>query len=443
MNENSLRREKGKPLRLGREIDAGGEGKIYTVVGEPDLVAKIYHKYSSERAAKLEYMLANPPSDPTRFQGHISIAWPRERVFDSAGRCMGFLMPYIDTTNSFPLLKLYNPKDRRETMPGFTWLYLLRAARNFASVLQSLHDKGYVVGDLNESNILVTSTALVTLVDCDSIQVRNDQQIFLCPVGKPEYTPPELQGRNFSQVERTPSHDNFGLAILAFLLLMEGRHPFTGIWRGSSAPPTLEENIRTRNFPYLGNSQLLPPKNAVPFDILPRSLQRLMRRSLTWRSRFGLFFSRRPSARAWFRALRKLEQQLAICSVNRQHIYSNHLSHCPWCERVRLGIPDPFPLLRYSTQLPPGRATARLPRPQSRQHRTVQQLANVTFSWFLPLLLLIAEGMLWYSHQVTFDQWFVQFQNPIRITILVAMLILPFVVSFLLRSLFSVFRRVY
>lgn len=434
MNQTLLRREKGKPLRLGREIDAGGEGKIYTVVGEPSLVAKIYHRYSPERAAKLECMLANPPVDPTRSQGHISIAWPTERIFDAAGRCIGFLMPYIDTSNSYPLLKLYNPKDRRETLPGFSWLYLLHTARNLVSVLQSLHERGYVVGDLNESNILVTSTALITLVDCDSIQVRSGQRIFLCPVGKPEYTAPELQGCNFSQVERTSSHDNFGLAVIIFLLLMEGRHPFTGIWRGSGTPPTLEANIRNRNFPYLGNSQLLPPKNALPFDILPRSLQHLMRRSLTRERSFWLFFRKRPGPQTWFHALRDVESQLTVCSANRQHIYSNHLAYCPWCERMRSGIPDPFPQLSYNTQRPKGRDAARLPRSQ---RRLTHRLASVTFSWLLPLLLLVVEGMLWYSHRASFNQWFVHFQNPIRIAILAAILLLPFVISFLLRALLS------
>ena len=43
----------------------------------------------------------------------------------------------------------------------------------------------------NESNILVTDTALVTLVDTDSFQVREPHNggVYRCPVGKPEFTP--------------------------------------------------------------------------------------------------------------------------------------------------------------------------------------------------------------------------------------------------------------
>src|SRR6266446_3577299 len=164
-----LRQENGSSLRLDRELANGGEGKIYAINGNSHQVAKIYHQPTPEKAAKLQVMLANPPHDPTRQQqGHISIAWPTERILDTQGRCVGFLMPYIDAAHSFPLLKLYNPWDRRRTKLSFTWEYLLRMARNLASVLAALHKKGYVVGDLNESNVLVTTTALVTLVDCDS-----------------------------------------------------------------------------------------------------------------------------------------------------------------------------------------------------------------------------------------------------------------------------------
>ena len=41
---------------------------------------------------------------------------------------------------------------------------------------------------------------------------------------KLDYTPPELQEQNFNQVDRASCHDNFALAILIFMLLMEGVH---------------------------------------------------------------------------------------------------------------------------------------------------------------------------------------------------------------------------
>jgi DNA-binding helix-hairpin-helix protein with protein kinase domain len=337
-----LKRSNGSPVRLGRELARGGEGTIYQVVGEPRLVAKIYHphKITPERVKKLGMMLSHPPQDPMRQRGHISIAWPVDAILNGQGKWVGFLMPFVDTSKSIPLFKLYNPHDRRQSIPGFTWRYLLRTACNLASILSALHKNNYVVGDLNESNILVTKTALVSLVDCDSIQVRGGGQIFHCAVGKAEYTPPELQGHDLAKVDRTVHHDNFGLAILIFLLLMEGRHPFTGVWRSSGTPPTIEQNIHAGNCPYINANRLTPPPGALDFSMLPSPLRRLMKQCFA----DGLNRpSQRPLAESWYHTLTRAEQELVICRLNTQHVYSRHLRRCPWCERINRGIPDPFP----------------------------------------------------------------------------------------------------
>lgn len=427
---NVYRRANSSPLALGRELNSGGEGKIFAVVGEPQLVAKIYHKYLPERAAKLKIMLTNPPLDPTRPRGHISIAWPTEALLDINGRYIGFLMPYIDTSASFPLLKLYHPQDRRQTMPGFTWRYLLRTARNFASALQALHDSGYVVGDLNESNILVTSTALVTLVDCDSMQVCGHGQVFRCPVSKPEYTPPELQGQNFNQVVRSKYHDDFGLTVLIFLLLMEGRHPFTGVWKGSSVPPTLEQNIRAGNFPYSGRSLLVPPRNALAFETIPPPLQKLMKRCFTQGHRHP---HRRPTAQQWYQALTDLERRLAVCNTNKQHIYSDHLWGCPWCDRIRSGIPDPFPPMRNTIGPPPVQTST----PLSPRTNNPRRSINATFGCIIPIVLFSMEGFYWYFHQTLLNGWFGKASTIQQAVIVLAVLALPFIAS----SILYEFRR--
>ncbi|MEZ4656723.1 MAG: hypothetical protein R2911_04055 [Caldilineaceae bacterium] len=54
-----------------------------------------------------------------------------------------------------------------------------------------MHDRGHVVGDLNESNILVTPDARVTLVDADSFQVRAAQDVLHhCTVAKADFCRP-------------------------------------------------------------------------------------------------------------------------------------------------------------------------------------------------------------------------------------------------------------
>ncbi len=338
-----------KPLILNDRIAGGGEGVIYTVDGITDIVAKIYKEPTPLRASKLQVMLANPPTDPMR-PSHISIAWPNDAILNAWGNCIGFLMPYIDPKRTIKLAKLYNPLDRQKTIPTFNWQYLLRTASNLACTLEALHKANYVVGDLNESNVLVSRSALVTLVDCDSMQVPYPGGVFRCSVGKPEYTPPELQGKNFSQFDRTPHQDTFGLAVLIFLLLMEGSHPFQQVWHGTGTPPSLQEHIQAGRFPYAGMLGHEPPPQALPWTTLPLLVRDLLLRCFVDGYRDPTL---RPTAGEWHRVLSEVEKQLVQCHRNEQHWYGGHLETCPWCERARYMVFDPFPEPNQQISLAP------------------------------------------------------------------------------------------
>jgi DNA-binding helix-hairpin-helix protein with protein kinase domain len=354
---------------LGEEIAKGGEGSILKIKGREDIVAKRLFK-PAEKAAKIKAMIANRPEDPTRKYQHISIAWPiRELPRDPRSKNrqepIGFIMPSIDRRETFTLFKLYNPRNRRDTHLNFTWEYLPRISLNLTTIVAELHRKGYVIGDLNESNFLVTKQALVTLVDCDSIQVPKPQSsgpnYFLCTVGKPEFTPPELQGRDFSQVVRTPNDDNFGLAVLIFLILMEGWHPFAAVWRGPGMAPSLQDNIQQGKFAYAGQWKQLRPPYAPPLSILPPEIQRLMQECFIGQRRWLLRSAQRPTAERWKQALYEASQHLSYCDVNPSHVYSDHLARCPWCERMALGLSDPFPRPLHSTQPPSDKPNAPVP----------------------------------------------------------------------------------
>lgn len=340
----NYRLDSREPLTLERQIGGGGEAVIYTIRENTKIVAKVYHKPTASRVRKLRAMLENPPLRLTGAEDHVPIAWPQNLIYDDRNYCVGFTMMHIKAVNSVELSQLYNPQDRRLNAPGFSWQYLMRTGRNLAGVLDVLHSHGYIVGDLNESNLLVSNTALLTLVDCDSMQVSvgsgADAKIFRCPVGKAEYTPPELQNYSFGEVDRRPEHDNFGLAVLIFMLLMEGVHPYQCRWTGVGEPPTLSESIERGLCPYVKNPKVAAPIFALSFNILPPNLQALFQRC------FGEGHSdpaTRPTAAEWYQALREAESQLSVCTVNSQHRYSQHLEKCPWCERMKMGVPDPFP----------------------------------------------------------------------------------------------------
>jgi WD40 repeat protein len=324
------------------ELGAGGEAKIYALRQEISFVAKIYHEPTEEKAQKLSVMLSNPPHDSMASVGHASIAWPYDLLGDN-GKVVGFLMPRVIGMKA--IIDFYNPGARRKCCPLFSYLYLHRTARNLSSAFRALHESGYVIGDVNESNILVSETSLVTLVDTDSFQVYDPKSgiTYRCPVGRPEFTPPELQGEYFRDVDRTIEHDLFGLAVMIFLLLMEGTHPYAGVYRGSGDPPLYGERILSGHFTYSAKQKIpyRPAKLATSFDIIDPILRQLFIQCFEDGHKDA---SKRPSAQTWQNAIQEAERNLITCPTNDQHRYGVHLGECPWCKRSKeLGGRDPFP----------------------------------------------------------------------------------------------------
>ena len=288
-------------------------------------------------------MLANPPQDPLRAFGHTAFAWPID-ILTTVGqppRFAGFLMPHI--AKALPVFCLFNPLLRRRYQPLFDYHRLVWTARNLAAAMEAVHANGYVIGDVNAANILVTDTALLTLIDVDSLQVRDPQTgtLYRCPVGTPEFTPPELHRVCFAQCDRRKEHDLFGLAVLIFQLLMEGTHPFAGRYLGQPNPSQLDARICAGHYPYgRGRQQPYEPMlSAPPIEILDPKLREL----------FDLCFLHghhspgvRPDAKAWKTALSAAASSLVSCGHNPSHRHPAHLPACCWCQRASLGF-EAFP----------------------------------------------------------------------------------------------------
>ena len=322
----------------GDVLARGGEATLYVVpptFATLPTVAKLYHQPDREHARKLAAMIARPPSLAQGAERWL--AWPSERLFTADGQiCLGCLMPRV--CNARPIVECYHPTLRRRFAPEFTYKYLLRTARNLAAVFHSVHRGEYVVADVNESNILVSPTATVSLVDCDSWQVRDGGDIHRCMVGRPELTAPELQGVCYKYALRNPAHDNFALAMLIWRLLMGGTHPFDGRWTGSGEPPHLARRIAEGWFPHAHgrNVPIHPAPFAPPIGVLDRRVRKLMLRCFSE----GHANPRlRPDAAEWEFALYRAEQGLQRCPRNARHRYADRLRVCPWCKHAeRTGV---------------------------------------------------------------------------------------------------------
>jgi serine/threonine protein kinase len=329
-----------QPIQLGELIGRGGEATVYRIEGLPGWLAKLYTGAPRPGyARKLAWMRDHPPDDPTLPMGHASLAWPVDLLQDERRQVRGYLMRYIG--NSIPLLEVFNPRRRSQVLPEFDWSYLHRAARNLAAALGAVHDRGYVVGDINESNVLVNPAALITLIDTDSFQVHetaNGRSVrtHRCPVAKPEYTPPELQGRSLERSIRLPEHDLFGLGVLIFQLLMDGSHPFRAQWLRAGDPPSLPDRIRQGCFPYMPAPPcpVAPPPGVPGLEILHPKLARLVLRCFVDGGRDP---GKRPEPDDWQQAIQEAENDLVTCPNG--HVYSRHLRRCPHCEPPRSQVP--------------------------------------------------------------------------------------------------------
>lgn len=210
----------GDSVKLDKKIGEGGEGNVYRIANKKDSVAKIYHKLiTAEKQNKIVAMIKSADDALRKVT-----AWPLDTLHKThGGDVCGFIMP--DITGSEVIHHIYSPSYRKQHFPDMDWSFLVNTCRNIAAAFASIHSRGHVIGDVNPNLVFISKTTVANLIDCDSFQVSYDGTIYPCEVGVPHFTPPELQNHtSFKDIIRTENHDNFGLALLIFHILMMGRH---------------------------------------------------------------------------------------------------------------------------------------------------------------------------------------------------------------------------
>jgi DNA-binding helix-hairpin-helix protein with protein kinase domain len=315
--------QNGAAVRLGPKIGrTGGEGTVYSIAGHADLVAKVYHQaVTDNKAAKLKYLAQ-------RVTPQLSdcAAWPSFLLFDHK-QPRGFVMRAVGGKE---VHHVYGSRDRVVDFPGRNWDFLVNTARNCAAAFDEVHSIGAVIGDVNEGNFLVQANGRVTLIDCDSFQISNGAAAWTCDVGVPWWTPPELQGKSFRGLVRTPNHDCFGLAILVFKLLFMGQHPYAGI------PITdTQDAIRRGLYAFsrtAGSYGVRPPPYTFPVAALPEMYCSMFESALRLNPS-------RPTAKEWVHALDALLQTIVQCRSDKSHKFPGALRRCPWCQIASEGGP--------------------------------------------------------------------------------------------------------
>ena len=318
----------GKVVSIGQRIGKGGEGEVYALANDPTRAIKFYTVADgAAREPKISAIVRMGLAGKSSL-----IAFPLAIARDQAGNFKGFVMHLV--RDHKPIFELYAPQARKQHFPAADYRFLARAAVNTARAVAAVHETGCVIGDINHSGILVSENAKVALIDADSFQLLDGSQRYLCRVGVPEYTPPELQGLSLSDVVRTPNHDAFGLAIAIFQLLTMGRHPFVGTY--ASGEITLPRAISEFKFAYSRERSvgMIPPPAVCTLGDFPVFI------SAAFEIAFGASGpTSRPSAAQWVALLGEFEQSLQKCRNNGLHYHSAAASACPWCRmEQKLGM---------------------------------------------------------------------------------------------------------
>jgi serine/threonine protein kinase/rRNA-processing protein FCF1 len=223
----------GRQIRLIKKLASGGEGTVYET-DQSNVLCKIYHssRLTDGARRKIELMV-------TRRVFHPAISWPTDAVRDSQGIFRGFLMP---RAFGEPLGHgLFIPPVWSAKHPNWTRKESVHLAIQILEGIHYLHQMKVLLGDINPMNILVKDENTVFFVDCDSFQVEG----FPCPVGSINFVAPEIQGQDFARFLRTPEHELFAVATLAFMILMPGKPPYSHQGGADGAA-----NIKKMHFPY-------------------------------------------------------------------------------------------------------------------------------------------------------------------------------------------------
>ena len=304
---------------IGEKLGEGGEGEIYAVANDAQKVVKIYLPGKDGNAVKLPAMEGMTPRFTKERIGHPPLAWPEQSIRNQpSNTVVGFVMPRVNTDRTMTAGEFFTPKVRQAKLRDMNVLLSgiqirdtkWKIIRNLSNTMARVHEQGHLIGDINERNILVEpENGDVSIVDCDSFQIRDSENkvIYRCKVGRPDYTAPELltrmQGacnegkcpggppgkhqKGYPCITRSQEHDRFGIAVIAFQLLMDGSHPYDcrideGRNRGAD---TRREKIKQGYYPYSRSKpsyiHVNNRENEIRYSKLPDNIKDLFERAFT------------------------------------------------------------------------------------------------------------------------------------------------------------------
>jgi len=300
--------------KLGNQLGSGGEGAVYDIEGQPELIAKIYHPgrltahAMGSTEAKLNAMLDmnfNP------YIGEIlTIAWPKDTLCDASGKFVGYVMPKVNDKKSIVRIERTSERVAFFSAGGkqYSYKHSIAVAHNLAMAVAHVHNAGVIIGDMSHTSILVNPSCEVTLIDAESYAVKgSDGAVYKCIVGLPELVPAELLGKDLSKPgnDFTFESDRYALAIHIFMLLLNGYHPFNCINPNSIGSDSQQERNIREGCSYLSEG-VKRDDSALDIASLPPYIRSLFERVFCYNAQTACLpatIANRPTASEWVDAL--------------------------------------------------------------------------------------------------------------------------------------------
>ena len=189
-------------LKLDKSKEySGGEGVCYRTYN--GMFCKLYYKkhITYVNYKKLQAMVNMRCSNPY-------VSWPLDILY-YRNQFVGYLMQELTDTRSLDEL-------RDDNFSGFRILDRFIIVRNFLSVIEYLHGKGILVGDMKLDNILVKPNCDVHIIDAGSFQVED----YACNVCHKEYTERVYTGDDLKHILRSVREEYFPINKIIFEILM-------------------------------------------------------------------------------------------------------------------------------------------------------------------------------------------------------------------------------
>ena len=346
----------GQQYTITDHIKSGGEGGVYNT-NLPEYVAKIYDiskiNIDARMAAlekKLIYMVSH--RIPTKIpNGTVIVTWPQDVLYRDE-TFVGYIMPKVLGAKPIYMLNR-GGSQAKEVIPGYNWKAAVSVAVNLANIVEFLHSRNVVIGDMNSDNLLVYPDGFVVVIDTDSFDITDSVSNihYKCSVGTEEFLPPELQGRNLERenVRFTKHTDEFALAVHIFQLLMNNMHPFnTRVitdYKQSLPENDQNHNIVVGNCPFVRKIDGCeiplgaPDMNRLLPDYLVEDFKRTFDYQLdqsdpSYMNKLKKYEENRTPVADWHRHLEQLAKDpgLVQCQSDSEHYYLASKGQCELCE---------------------------------------------------------------------------------------------------------------